>query len=244
MYVFPAIDLRDGAVVRLWQGDYAQQTTYGRDPLAQAQRFEQAGATWLHLVDLDGARAGHVVHGEAIEAICQHTNLRVEVGGGVRQEGTIDHLLHLGVERVVLGTAALEHWAWFEKLMGNPTYRGRLVLGLDARDGKLAVAGWEQTTERAAVDVARQVSDWPLAGIVYTDIATDGTLAGPNLEALREMASATHTPIVASGGVGTLDDLQALSELPLQGVIVGRALYGGAFTLEQALATLEGQAKA
>jgi phosphoribosylformimino-5-aminoimidazole carboxamide ribotide isomerase len=240
MYVFPAIDLRDGAVVRLWQGDYAKQTTYGDDPLAQAQRFEQAGATWLHLVDLDGARAGHIVHGEAIERICRQTSLRVEVGGGIRQEGTIDHLLHLGVERVVLGTAALKHWAWFEKLMGNPTYRGRLVLGLDARDGKLAVSGWEQTTDTQAIEVARTVSDWPLAAIVYTDIATDGTLAGPNIEALRAMAGATHTPIVASGGVGRIEDLEALSALPLQGVIVGRALYDGAFTLQQALSTIEG----
>jgi phosphoribosylformimino-5-aminoimidazole carboxamide ribotide isomerase len=243
MYVLPAIDLRDGAVVRLWQGDYAQQTTYGHDPVAQAKRFEQAGARWLHVVDLDGARAGRVLHGQTIEAICQATTLRVEVGGGIRDQGAIDRLLHAGVERVVLGTAALKNWEWFEKLMGNPTYRGRLVLGLDARDGKLAVSGWEQTTDTPAVDIARQVSDWPLAAIVYTDIATDGTLEGPNLEALKQMTEATYTPIVASGGVGSLSDLQALSDLPLQGVIVGRALYDGAFTLEQALATLEGASR-
>jgi len=241
MRVLPAIDLRDGAVVRLWQGDYAQQTTYGHDPVAQAQRFEAAGARWLHVVDLDGARAGRLMHGGTIAAICEQTGLRVEVGGGIREEGAIDRLLRAGVERVVLGTAALKDWAWFETLMGNPTYRGRLVLGLDARDGMLALSGWEEATDTPAVDIARTVSDWPLAAIVYTDIATDGTLTGPNLDALQRMTEATHCPIVASGGVGSLADLDKLSRLRLQGVIIGRALYDGAFTLEQALATVEGQ---
>jgi phosphoribosylformimino-5-aminoimidazole carboxamide ribotide isomerase len=143
----------------------------------------------------------------------------------------------------VLGTAALQNWSWFEKLMGNPTYRGRLVLGLDARQGKLAVSGWEQTTEASATEIVAEVSDWPLAAIVYTDIATDGTKQGPNLKALGEMVAATYTPIVASGGVGTLEDLQHLAELRLQGVIVGRALYDGAFSLEEALATVEGVAR-
>lgn len=240
MHVFPAIDLRDGAVVRLWQGDYARQTTYGHDPVAQAQRFEQAGASWLHVVDLDGARAGRLMHGETIAAICEATRLRVEVGGGIREQSSIDRLLRAGVQRVVLGTAALKDWAWFETMMGNPTYRGRLVLGLDAKNGQLAISGWEQTTQTAAIDIAREVSDWPLAAIVYTDIATDGTLTGPNLDALKAMTESTHVPIVASGGVGSIEDLQALSQLPLQGVIVGRALYDGAFTLEQALAAVEG----
>lgn len=238
-YVFPAIDLRDGKVVRLLKGDYGQQTTYGDDPVDQAKRFEAAGATWLHVVDLDGARSGQCEHRKQIEAICRETNLKVEVGGGIRNEAGINVLLGAGVFRVIMGTAALTQWEWFEGLMGNPTYRGRLVLGLDARKGKLAVSGWEETTEVEAVEIASKVSDWPLAAIVYTDIATDGTLAGPNVEATREIAQATHTPIVSSGGVGTLEHLQALRELPIQGAIVGRALYEGAFTLEQAIEVFE-----
>ncbi|MEM6457958.1 MAG: 1-(5-phosphoribosyl)-5-[(5-phosphoribosylamino)methylideneamino]imidazole-4-carboxamide isomerase [Planctomycetota bacterium] len=239
MYLFPAIDLRGGRVVRLRQGDYDQQTTYGDDPVAQAKAFEDAGATWLHVVDLDGARSGRAEHRDAVAAICAETNLKVEVGGGVRDEPAIEALLRAGAYRVVVGTAALRNWAWFEGLMGNPTYRGRLVLGLDARGGKLAVEGWEETTETEAVEVAAKVSDWPLAAIVYTDIATDGTLEGPNVAATREMCDATDVPVVASGGVGTLADLAALRDLPVQGAIVGRALYDGRFTAEQAIAVLE-----
>ena len=232
MHLFPAIDLRGGKVVRLYQGDYNQQTTYGDDPVYQAKAFEDAGATWLHVVDLDGARTGTLGHREAIHAICQQTQLKVEVGGGVRSEATIDALLRLGVTRTILGTAALKNWAWFESLMGNPTYRGRLVLGLDARDGKLAVDGWEQTTDTTAVDVAARVSDWPLAAIVYTDIATDGTLEGPNIQQTKAVCEATHVPIVASGGVGTLQHLRDLRDLPLQGAIIGRSLYDNRLTID------------
>lgn len=239
MHLFPAIDLRDGKVVRLLRGDYGRQTTYGDDPASQARAFADAGASWLHVVDLDGARSGTLRHLDDIAAICRQTSLKVEVGGGIRNEGAIDALLRAGVNRVILGTAALERWDWFESLMGNPTYRGRLVLGLDARDGKVATSGWEQTTTTTAMEIARRVSDWPLAAIVYTDIATDGTLAGPNLEATRQLAEATHVPVVASGGVGTLDDLRALRRLPIQGAIVGKALYEKRFTLAEALATFE-----
>lgn len=239
MHLFPAIDLRDGKVVRLMQGDYAQQTTYGDDPVDQAKQFEDAGATWLHVVDLDGARTGQLGHRDEIHAICSETNLKVEVGGGVRNEAAIDALLHVGVTRTVIGTAALRDWDWFESLMGNPTYRGRLVLGLDAREGKLAVSGWEETTDTTAVDIARKVSDWPLAAIVYTDIATDGTLKGPNIEQTRAMCEATHVPIVASGGVGTLEHLAALREIPVQGAIIGRSLYENTLTIDDALAVFE-----
>jgi len=243
-FVFPAIDLRDGQVVRLSQGDYARETVYAADPSEQAEQFARAGASWLHVVDLDGARDGTIRHLEAIGAICRRVDpygMRVEVGGGVRSQATIDKLLERGVFRVILGTAALEQWEWFEKLMGNPTYRGRIVLGLDARKGRLAVSGWEKQTKASAVEIAAQVSDWPLAAIVYTDIAVDGMMSGPNIEQTRRLARATHTPVVASGGVGTLDHLHALRELPLQGAIVGRALYEGAFTLEQAIEAFESE---
>jgi len=238
-FLLPAIDLRGGKVVRLMQGDYAEQTTYGNDPVAQAEAFEAAGATWLHLVDLEGARTGQMHHVEQIAAICKQTSLKLEVGGGVRNEGVIDELLKVGVTRVVVGTAALRDWPWFEKLMGNPTYRGRLVLGLDARKGKVAVSGWEETSDATALEIAQKVTDWPLAAIVYTDIATDGTMEGPNIAATLEIANATDVPIVASGGVGTLDHLRALKKLPIQGAIVGRAIYEDRFTVQEALDAFE-----
>ena len=239
MHLFPAIDLRNGQVVRLTQGDYDRQTTYEADPVEQAKRFKDAGATWLHVVDLDGARTGKLTHAGLIEKMCSQTGLKVEVGGGVRTESVIDTLLNAGVARVVVGTAALKNWDWFEGLMGNPTYRGRLVLGLDAKQGHVTTDGWEQTGEQTALEVAKAVTDWPLAAIVYTDIATDGTLQGPNIPATREIAEATDVPVVASGGVGTLDDLRALKELPIQGAIVGKALYEDAFTIDQAIEAFE-----
>lgn len=239
MYLFPAIDLRDNQVVRLHQGDYDRQKVYGSDPAAMAQSFADAGATWLHVVDLDGAKAGRVLHLDVIKRICQETPLKVEVGGGVRTTGAIDSLLQAGVERVILGTAALQNWEWFSKLMDNPTYRNRIVLGLDARDGQLAVGGWLEQTDTSAVQVAVEVSDWPLAAIVYTDIATDGTMKGPNIDATRHLAQSTRVPVVASGGVGTLEHLRQLRELPIQGAIIGRALYEGAFDVKQAIEAFE-----
>jgi phosphoribosylformimino-5-aminoimidazole carboxamide ribotide isomerase len=239
MYLFPAIDLRGGKVVRLLRGDYDRQTVYGDDPLAQARMFADAGATWLHVVDLDGARSGTPEHLAVIERICSNTPLKVEVGGGIRDEQSIRHLLDAGADRVILGTAALRNWKWFGEIARSGEFDQRLVLGLDARDGRLAIAGWEEQLELTAVEVAAKVADWPLAAIVYTDIATDGTLAGPNIPATEQMARATKVPVVASGGVGTLAHLKALRGLPIQGAIVGRALYDGAFTIDEALATLE-----
>ena len=239
MHLFPAIDLRSGKVVRLRQGDYAQQKTYGDDPVEQARLFADAGATWLHVVDLDGARTGKMTHGEVIGRICRETKLKVEVGGGVRSTQVVNDLLAIGVTRVILGTAALQGWVWFESLVNNPAYRDKLVLGLDARDGRLAVSGWEMQLDATAMEIAQEVTDWPLGAIVYTDIATDGTMQGPNIDATRRIAEATRVPIIASGGVGTLDHLRALRNLPVQGVIVGRALYENAFTTEEAIAALE-----
>lgn len=242
MHLYPAIDLRGGKVVRLLQGDYARQTTYEADPAEQARAFVDAGASRLHVVDLDGARAGEPVHLETIERICKAVgdSVRVEVGGGVRDERAVRDLIGIGVRRIVLGTAALQNWDWFDQLAHAPALANKLVLGLDARKGKLAVAGWEEQTELSAEEVAARVSDWPLAGIVYTDIATDGTLEGPNYEGTRRVAEATGLPVIASGGVGSLDHLAELRKLPIEGAIVGRALYEGAFTIEQALSAFEG----
>lgn len=239
MFLFPAIDLRAGKVVRLYQGDYDKQTTYGDDPVAQAQLFADAGATFLHVVDLDAARTGTMTHLPIIERIAATTGLRVEFGGGVRDDDAIAQLVNAGVSRIVVGTAALTNWAWFEEAAHRATLANKLVLGLDAKKGKLAVHGWETTTEATPLDVGRKVRGWPLAGIVFTDIATDGTLQGPNYESTRELAMATTVPVIASGGVGTLEHLRLLRELPIYGAIVGRALYDGAFTIEQAIGVLE-----
>lgn len=239
MDLFPAIDLRGGKVVRLLQGDYDRQTTYSDDPVTVAQSFAEQGAAWVHVVDLEGARDGRLTHRETIEAICRGTTLNVQVGGGVRTRETIQELLGAGVRRVVLGTAALQDWPWFEQVMSEPIYHQKIVLGLDARDGKLAVRGWEKQLQTWALDVAARASIWPLAAIVYTDIATDGMMTGPNIEALNRMTVATAVPIIASGGVGTLDHLRALSRLPLAGVIVGKAIYERAFTVQEAVEVLK-----
>ena len=238
--LFPSIDLRNGEVVRLLRGNYDRQTTYAMTAAEQAQAYADAGATWMHLVDLDGARSGRVEHLTEIREVAAVPGIRLEVGGGVRDEAAIDALLSVGVDRVILGTAALGKWKWFEGLMSNPGYRDRLVLGLDAKAGKAAVSGWEEDSGRDALTIAREVSDWPLAAIVYTDVATDGTLAGPNLDATAELVAATGRPVVSSGGVGTLDDLRALAKLDLQGAIVGRALYEDRFTIAEAVAAYEG----
>lgn len=225
--------------MRLRQGDYAQEKSYAGDPVAQAKAFADAGATWLHMVDLDGARSGRMAHLEVIRRVCEQTGLKVQVGGGIRDEAVIRQLFDCGVARAILGTAALANWSWFEGLMGDRAYHHRVVLGLDAREGKLAVQGWERSLEVTALEVAGKVSDWPLAAIVYTDIATDGTMGGPNLEATRRITESTRVPVIASGGVGTTEHLRALRGLAIAGVIVGRALYEGAFTLEQAIQIVE-----
>ncbi len=240
MYLFPAIDLIGGQVVRLRQGDFDRRKTYEADPVQQAIEFEQAGATWLHMVDLDGARTGEPQNLDIVGRVCRKTKLKVEIGGGVRHRNTIRALLDQGASRVILGTAALQRWGWFEEVMQDEAFHNKIVLGLDARKGFLAVSGWEHQLETTALDVAKTVTDWPLGAINFTDIAVEGMCEGPNLIAMQEMAESTKIPVVASGGVGSLEDLRKLRELPLQGVIVGRALYDGAFTAKEAIEALEG----
>jgi len=181
MEILPAIDLRGGKCVRLLQGDYDRQIDYRDDPVAQAAEFEQLGAKWLHVVDLDGAREGRMANAGVIAQIIVNTRLNVEVGGGVRDEKTIENLLQIGVRQVIIGTRALEEMDWFEQMVRK--YEGQIVLGLDAQNGILRTRGWTEASDLRALEVARKVSDWPLAAIVYTDIARDGMLTGPNVEA-------------------------------------------------------------
>jgi phosphoribosylformimino-5-aminoimidazole carboxamide ribotide isomerase len=241
MQVFPAIDLRGGRCVRLHKGDYANETVYGDDPVAQARAFAAAGAAWIHVVDLDAARTGEPVNRPVIASICRAVEVPVQVGGGVRDAAAAEALFDAGVTRVVIGTAALEH----PELVRELAPRHAVAVGLDVNGREVAVRGWVEGSGRTLDEVAREFADAGVAAIVATQIARDGTLEGPDLDLYRELLSSSPLDIVASGGVGTLDDLRALDALAvderrLSGVIVGKALYEGRFTLEEALAALAG----
>jgi phosphoribosylformimino-5-aminoimidazole carboxamide ribotide isomerase len=235
MDILPAIDLRDGKCVRLLQGDYDRQIDYADDPLAVAKQFEQAGARWLHVVDLDGAREGQLFNLPTIEKLIRETNLQVEVGGGLREFDTIDALISAGAARCVVGTKALEDWDWFTELVHRPACANRIALGLDARSGKLAVHGWTKETEQNALQVAERVADWPLGAIIYTDIGRDGMLLGPNVESTKILAEYSRVPVVASGGVTDIEDVKRLKELPIAGMIIGRAIYEKQIDLAEAI---------
>ena len=232
MQVIPAIDLRGGRCVRLRQGDYDQETVFGDDPAAMAARWESEGATRIHLVDLDGAKAGRPVNVDAVRAILDRVTVPCQLGGGVRDEATVVAWLGAGIERVIVGTQALKDPAWFRALIEK--YPGRLVLGLDARDGRVATEGWLDVSTVEATALAEQFDDLPLGAVVYTDIARDGMLEGPNLAATDALARRLTTPVIASGGVGSLEDLVRLATLPIAACIVGRALYDGRFRLSEA----------
>jgi len=233
MQIWPAIDLRGGKCVRLQQGDYDRETIFGDDPAAMARQWVEAGAEYLHLVDLDGARAGYVENWAAIEAIIAAAGIPCELGGGVRNEATIARALDLGLERVVIGTLAVKEPEWFRQMCR--AFPGRLALGLDARRGMVATEGWLETSHVPAVELAQQLAREPIAAVIYTDIETDGMLAGPNLAALAEMVAAVDLPVIASGGITTADDVARLAALPVAGCIIGRALYEGSLSLKDAL---------
>lgn len=233
--IVPSIDLRGGRVVRLRQGDYGRQTNYDVDPLATARSFADAGAAWMHVVDLDGAKEGRPVQTDLVGRVISATTLKVEVGGGVRSTQDVRRLLDAGAARVVVGTRALEDWAWFDALAHDPAMARKLVLALDAKDGWVATRGWTQTSTRRAVDVAAQVSDWPLAALLYTDVSKDGMLEGPNLHQTRLLAEAGRVPVIASGGVGNIEHIARLRELPVWGAIVGRSIYEGTLDLREAI---------
>ncbi|MCH9021220.1 MAG: 1-(5-phosphoribosyl)-5-[(5-phosphoribosylamino)methylideneamino]imidazole-4-carboxamide isomerase [Planctomycetes bacterium] len=236
MELLPAIDLRKGKCVRLLQGDYDRQIDYGDNPLSQARAFEQAGAKWVHVVDLDGAKSGTMQNRQVIEQIAAKTTLQVEVGGGIRDEQGVAELLDAGVKRVVIGTRGLEDPDWFRQLVHQERFRGRIVLGLDAREGRLLSHGWVRQEQWTVTEMVEKVRDWPLAAIVYTDVDRDGMLKGPNIEAIRHLTAMCQGKIIASGGISSLADVENIAKLPLEGLIVGRALYEGRLDLAEALA--------
>ncbi|QYG93358.1 1-(5-phosphoribosyl)-5-[(5-phosphoribosylamino)methylideneamino]imidazole-4-carboxamide isomerase [Iamia sp. SCSIO 61187] len=239
MDLFPAIDLRGGRCVRLTQGDFARETVYGDDPVAQARVFADAGSPWIHVVDLDGARTGDGANREVIKAVAASTLTPVQTGGGIRSDADVDELLDAGVARVVLGTAALEDPAWARAVAAR--HPGRVVLGLDARGDEVAVRGWAEGSGRKLLDVAREMDDAGFVAYVVTQIEVDGVGTGPDVETYRLLLQECETDIVASGGVGSaahLRDLVALEEgiRVLAGAVVGKALYDGSLSIDDALA--------
>jgi phosphoribosylformimino-5-aminoimidazole carboxamide ribotide isomerase len=239
MILFPAIDLKDGVCVRLEQGDMARATVFNRDPAAQAHAFEQEGFRHLHVVDLDGAFAGKPRNAAAIDRILETVGLCVQLGGGIRDMATIDAWLGKGVDRVIIGTAAVRDPAFVKE--AARAFPKRVAVGLDARDGKVAVQGWAETSELTALEIARRFEDAGVAAIVYTDISRDGLLKGLNLDATIALADAVSIPVIASGGLASIEDVRQLLEpraRKLQGAIAGRALYDGRLDAAEALALM------
>jgi phosphoribosylformimino-5-aminoimidazole carboxamide ribotide isomerase len=236
MEVIPAIDLLAGRCVRLYQGDYAQAQTFDDNPVAVARAWADQGATRLHVVDLDGAKTGQPVNLAAIEAIVRAIDIPVQVGGGLRDRQRVVDLRDRGVQRMILGTVAVEQPTLVQQLCQE--FPDQIVVGIDARNGKVATRGWLETSEVLATDLAQQMAAFGVAAIIYTDIHRDGTLQGPNLDALRELATAVSVPVIASGGVSSVTDLfslLALESIGVTGAIVGRALYTGDISLKEAL---------
>ncbi|MFP4003053.1 MAG: 1-(5-phosphoribosyl)-5-[(5-phosphoribosylamino)methylideneamino]imidazole-4-carboxamide isomerase [Alphaproteobacteria bacterium] len=242
MILFPAIDLKDGRAVRLEQGDMARATVFNEDPAAQARAFEAQGFEWLHLVDLNGAFAGAPVNGAAVEAILAAVRLPVQLGGGIRTHAGIASWLEKGVRRVILGTAAVRDPALVKAAARE--WPGRIAVGIDAREGRVAVEGWAQSSDIDAVTLAKRFEDAGVAALIFTDIARDGLMTGINVAATAALARAVSIPVIASGGLGGLDDLRALMDCgaPVAGVISGRALYDGRLDPAQALKLVRKQA--
>ena len=245
MILFPAIDLKDGVCVRLEQGDMARATVFHRDPVAQARAFAAQGFEYLHVVDLDGAFAGKPVNVAAVERILKAATIPVQVGGGIRDLGTVEAWLAAGVARVIIGTAAVRDPAFVAKAAA--LHPGRVAVALDARDGRIAVKGWAETSDLTALDIARRFEDAGVAAIIYTDVARDGMLQGINWDATIALADAISMPVIASGGLASIADIQRLTQADarkLEGAIVGRALYDGRLDAAEALKLIRASRKA
>ncbi|MBV8090842.1 MAG: 1-(5-phosphoribosyl)-5-[(5-phosphoribosylamino)methylideneamino]imidazole-4-carboxamide isomerase [Alphaproteobacteria bacterium] len=239
MILFPAIDIKEGACVRLVRGNLATATIFSNDPAGQARRFADTGFTWLHVVDLDGAFAGGARNAAAVAAIRAATNLRVQLGGGIRDQHAIEHWLGLGIDRVVLGTAALRNPDLVRRAAaGHP---GAIAVAIDARDGRVAIEGWAKVTEVGVIELARRFEDCGVAAIIYTDVSRDGTMTGVDAEAIAEIARQIRIPVIASGGVASLADIAAVKrheQNGIIGVICGRAMYDGRINPAEALGLL------
>lgn len=242
MILYPAIDLKDGNCVRLLKGEMDAATVFSDDPAAQALAFRNAGAQWVHLVDLNGAFAGEPVNGDAVDAILEALDVPAQLGGGIRDMATIESWLSKGLARVILGTVAVEDPDLVRD--AAKAFPGQIAVGLDARNGRVATRGWAEETNIQVTDLARKFEDAGIAAIIYTDINRDGAMAGPNIPATEALARAVDVPVIASGGVSSMDDLRALQATKvISGAISGRALYDGAIDLAEALAMLDNKAQ-
>ena len=234
MLILPAIDIRNGKCVRLQQGDYNQETIYGDSPVEMALHWQQQGAEFLHIVDLDGAKDGAATNFDLVCNIAKSVNIPIEIGGGIRNQETIQRYLDAGVNRLVIGTLALKEADWFRDMCQK--FPQRLVLGIDGRNGLVATEGWLETSQTLATDLAKKYIDLPLAALVYTDIAKDGMLVGPNIDEMEAMRQAVPFSLVVSGGVASLDDVRRLASRNFHACIIGKALYENKFQLPEALA--------
>lgn len=238
MILLPAIDLYEKKVVRLTRGDYAQMTVYNDDPVAQAKLFQEAGAQWLHTVDLEGAKDGSTPNYSVIEAICKDTNLKVEIGGGIRSLDTIQKYLDAGVERVILGTKAVTDPAFLEESLDK--FGSHIAVGVDIKDGKIAIKGWLETAQDSVEDFFTKLCKLGVSTVICTDVSKDGMLAGTNVDLYRQLSQKFSLDLIASGGVSSREDLTRLKALGLYGAILGKALYTGALDLKAALREMEG----
>jgi phosphoribosylformimino-5-aminoimidazole carboxamide ribotide isomerase len=234
--IIPAIDLRDGKCVRLYQGDYDRETVYSDDPVAMAKHWQSLGASRLHVVDLDGARAGQLMNSIVINSIVQALNIPIELGGGIRDLDTIEQLLNLGINRVILGTVAVENPSLVQNACAK--YGEGIVVGIDARDGYVRTRGWEEKTSVTAIDLARQMEMLGARRFIYTDISRDATLTEPNFESTAELQAIINSPIIASGGVASIGHLLRLNQLGVESAIIGQALYTGTLDLKVAIKRL------
>ncbi|ULT56384.1 1-(5-phosphoribosyl)-5-[(5-phosphoribosylamino)methylideneamino]imidazole-4-carboxamide isomerase [Neobacillus drentensis] len=231
--IYPAIDMRGGKCVRLLQGDYDKETIYGDSPFDMAKSFAEAGAEWIHMVDLDGAKDGKRVNDRFVIEAAQNLNAKVQIGGGIRSEEDIVHYLENGVDRVIIGSIAISKPEFAIEMIAK--YGAKIAVGIDAKNGYVATHGWLDTSSVKAVELGKRFADAGAETFIFTDIATDGTLAGPNIKAVCELAEVTGKNVIASGGVSSLDDLQAIAKKGIRGAIVGKALYENRFTLTEAL---------
>ncbi len=233
MKIYPAIDIKDGKCVRLLRGSFEDVTVYGDNPAEMAKKWEALGGEYIHVVDLDGALKGHGVNAEAIKEICKAVNVPVQTGGGIRTMADIEAKLQCGISRIIIGTKAVSDAEFVKKAVEK--YGDKIVIGIDAKDGKVAIEGWEKTSEFDAVDFAKKMEEIGVKTIIYTDIATDGTLMGPNVSAMAEMVENTNMDIIASGGIGSIEHIKSLAPTGVEGVITGRALYTGNISLPEAV---------
>jgi phosphoribosylformimino-5-aminoimidazole carboxamide ribotide isomerase len=234
MEIIPAIDLKGGRCVRLYQGDYSKETVFSEDPVATALRWQEKGALWLHLVDLDGAASGEVRNGASIESIVRNTRMNIELGGGIRREEVVERLIDLGVKRVILGTVAVEQTELTKRIVKR--FGDAIAVGIDARDSFVTTHGWKKLSNVTAMELSRMMASIGARRIIYTDVKRDGTLTEPNFEVIADLVKNLHIPVIASGGISSIDHLRRLAKIGVEGAIIGKALYTGDIDLSEAIA--------